>query len=149
MKTNALKSQLESLVDNFVRDLETLVRKSALEAISDALGGAVGGGTLGLSASAPQKAKRGRPARAAAAAAPKQPKASGKRIRRSLDQIGAVADRIHSYVAQHPGKRAEEIKSALKISSKDWPRPVQMLLSNGRLSVKGAKRATTYTAKSK
>ena len=148
MKTNPLKDQIQSLVDTFVLNLETLVRKAALEAISDALGGSSSSVTARSesTAIAAPRATRGRPRKVSA-----EPKAAtgGKRRRRSADQLGAVADRIHAYVSQNPGKRAEEIKAALKIAGSDWPRPVQLLLSQNRLSVKGAKRATTYTARSK
>ncbi|MBL8743507.1 MAG: hypothetical protein JNK04_20495 [Myxococcales bacterium] len=148
---NSLKQDIQKLVDGFASDLERLVRQAAVRAVSDALG------APGASAAKPAvvAAKAGgrrnkKPAKSPAAVAARPAKAAkpakGKtRIRRNDSQIDGLANQIHDYVASHPGQRAEQIKSALKIPSNNWGLPIKRLLDSGRLVAKGEKRATTYT----
>jgi hypothetical protein len=147
--------ELQRRVDAFVHDLEVLIRKAAIDAVASALGGGgarTGGGRAGggQSGAAPAiqagtakatGAKRGRPAKAAGTAK------AGKRVRRSLEQIDALAAKILQHVTQNPNQRAEAIKQALKIPAKEWALPVQKLISEGKLATKGERRATTYSAK--
>jgi predicted transcriptional regulator len=74
-------------------------------------------------------------------------RAASKRVRRSSTQLESVAASIFAYVEKNPGKRAEDIKAALKLKTSDWALPVKKLLEEGRVSAKGEKRATTYAAK--
>jgi len=133
----SLNDQIRLRVEAFVSELESLIREAALQSISEALGG------KSVTHRRPSPAPR--PHRSEA-----EPRHSGgkkARIRRSLSQLAAVADRVHAYVSENPGKRGEEIKSALKIGTKEWARPVQMLIESGRVTTKGEKRATSYFAK--
>jgi hypothetical protein len=162
-------AQIQSRVDAFVRDLEVLIRQAALDAVQAALGtagatarpaaiapaGAAGAapvvkrgrGRPKGSKSAPKAAPSAAPAKAAAKPAAAKKASKGGRKRRSTAEIDAAAAKIHSYVSQNPGSRAEAIKAALKIPASEWALPVQKLISEGKLATKGAKRATTYSAK--
>jgi hypothetical protein len=135
---SALQKELRRRIEAFVADLEGLVRKAALQAVAQALGGKSGG------AAAPKK--RG-PAKSAARKKSSAKGAPKKRIRRSAADLERVAASIFDYVSKNPGKRAEEIKSALQIPTASWALPVKRLVDEGRLVAKGAKRSTTYVTK--
>lgn len=138
-----LKDNIRSLVDTFASDLEVIFRRSALDAVSQALGSS--------SPAAPRRATT--PAASPSSPAPSAPRraaksgAGGKRIRRSPAQLDAIGRTIYDYVSQNPGQRAEQIKSALRLRTNDWALPVKKLIDEGRLSAKGEKRATTYVTK--
>ncbi len=143
---SGLRRELRARIDAFADDLETLIRRAALQAVADALGA-----PLPEAATAkPPRPRKPPPNKPAKLAKPtKEAKApAGKRVRRSAEAIDAAADAILQYVSKHPGQRAEEIKSALRLSATEWPLPVKKLLDDGRISTQGAKRATTYSAKS-
>lgn len=140
-----LQNDIRKLVDAFVAELDSLFRKQALATVMTALGSS---GRAPARAAAPA-AKPAKPAavKAARPATSRAKAASGKRVRRSPEQLESVANAIADYVAQHPGQRGEQIKAALKLRTNDWALPVKKLLDEGRIAAKGEKRATTYTAK--
>jgi predicted HTH transcriptional regulator len=131
--------ELQRRVDEFVRDLEVLIRKAAFEAVAEALGQEAGEALPPRTTS--DKRVVGRP-KAADKAEP-----SAGRVRRSAAQIEATAAKILAYVSENPGARAETIKEALNLSAKEWGLPVQRLIAEGKIATKGAKRATTYSLK--
>jgi hypothetical protein len=153
-------SAIRTLVNRFVTDLESLVRQAAFDSIAASLGVSAGKSAKAAApaaTAAPAKRKPGRPPASASAAAPaakaaakpaKAAKAkSGGRGRRSAKDIDAMAKQIHAFVKSNPGKRAEHIKSALKIPANHWSLPIAKLLSTKQLTTKGEKRATEYFAK--
>jgi len=75
---------------------------------------------------------------------PKGSGGSGKRIRRSSDQIEALAARILAHVRSNQGQRLEEISRSLKLPSQELKRPVATLMDEKRLRTKGQKRGTQY-----
>jgi hypothetical protein len=140
-----LKADIDALVSKFASDLEGLVRRAAVEAVTGALGGGTGSAR---SATAPA-ASRGRSPKAGSSPKPKSPaaKPSGKRVRRSAEQIKATAEKIAGYVKSNPNSNAEKIKKALGIAKNEWLAPLAILMDGKRLVSKGAKRATTYSAR--
>jgi hypothetical protein len=81
-------------------------------------------------------------------AAPTGPRSGGRLARRSEGDIAALIDQIVELLRQHPkGLRAEEIRAALGLESKEMPRPIKEGLEAGRFTRSGHKRATTYLAK--
>jgi hypothetical protein len=57
-------------------------------------------------------------------------------------------DAIVGLLARHPaGLRAEQIRDALHLQSKELPRPLREALASGRITKTGEKRATTYRAR--
>ncbi len=146
----SVQSEIQALVNKLSNDLETLVRKAAVEAVQNVLGG----GSTSFAAAKPAAAKRkpgpkpknvGTPE--AARASVSKPAKKGGRVRRSAAEIAATANRIHAYVKANPNTNAERIKKALAIPSNQWGGPLGLLMSAKRLTSKGEKRSTTYTAR--
>lgn len=75
----------------------------------------------------------------------KRTKASGKRIRRSLEDIQAMAKKVAKSIPS-AGMRAEQIRESLDIDRKDLPRILREALTLKLVKSKGQKRATTYFA---
>ncbi len=148
-------TQLKSRVDSFVAELSALVRKAALEAVSNALKGD-GGAAPGVAKAAGKK--RGpAPVAAAPVAAPKAaakaPKAApaataaSKRKagqKRSPDEIAKTTDKLLTYITKNSGQRIEEIAKGVGNSTKELTLPVKKLLNDKKITAKGEKRATRY-----
>ena len=135
---SALQKELRRRIEAFVADLEGLVREAALQAVAQALGA--------KPTALPAAKKRG--PKPQSAAKPAKVKAGPKkRIRRSIADLERVATAIFDFVSKNPGKRAEDIKSALQIPTASWALPVKRLVDEGRIVARGAKRSTTYVAK--
>lgn len=117
------RSKIQALVDQFVTDLEALVREAAIESVERALGGSP----------APR------------ATTPTRGKARRKKgQKRTADEIAAAEKRITTYVRDNPGRRVEQIAKALDASTKELALPIQHLLEEGAISKQGVKRATRY-----
>jgi hypothetical protein len=73
----------------------------------------------------------------------------GKRLpRRSAEEIQAVLGKIVLLVkTRKDGMRAEQIRAAFGLESKEMPRILKEGLAKKKLLAKGQKRATTYFAK--
>ncbi|NUP09752.1 MAG: hypothetical protein HOW73_27210 [Polyangiaceae bacterium] len=135
-----ITGKLRPIVEQFVSDLEAAFRRSVL----DALAATIAGESRAARPSAPSAPVR----RAAASTAPaKKASKPGVRVRRSAADLERVEQRIVDYVRKNPGKRGEEIKKALGLTTALWTRPLSRLVERRALIAKGVKRATTYTAK--
>jgi hypothetical protein len=95
---------------------------------------------------APSKPAPSKPAASTIAAKPGKPAAPTTRIRRSDDQIDALANQIHEFIAANPGTGAEKVKGALKINKALWMLPIKRLIDQGRVISRGEKRNTVYTS---
>jgi hypothetical protein len=122
---NDLDRQIRARVEAFVKELTVLVRKAALEAVSDALGGQPATAVKAKSARAPQAAR-------------------GKGQKRSSGELEKLTSAIAAFVAQHPGSGAREIARELGVTSKDLVLPIRKLMADAALTSKGQKRATKY-----
>jgi len=113
---------IRARIDTFVEELGELVRRAALEAVADALGG-----------------KR------AAAKPAARPKARAKQGgKRSASELESLSERIQRFVADAPGSGARDIAKGLGISTRDLVLPVKKLVAAGALCTKGQRRATKY-----
>jgi hypothetical protein len=133
----SLRSTLDSLAASFANSIIDAIRGASLAEL------------LHDSGSAPRKGP-GRPPKSAAApavaAAPRARK-PGRLPRRSAEQIAKLLDQVVALVkGKKEGLRAEEIRAALKMESKEMPRILKEGLAKKKLKSKGQKRATTYTA---
>ena len=145
-----LHDQIQSLVATFARDLEGLVRSAAVSAVEAALGapsvGRAASGSIATLAS-----RRGPKPRAAAAATVAATTVSkprkGTRVRRTPEQIQATANKIHAFVKANPNAGVDAVRKALSINRTEWIVSLRLLMGAKRLSSKGQKRATTYTAR--
>ncbi len=133
----SLRSQLNELAANFADAIVNAIRSSSLEELLAQTG--AGGG--------PRRGP-GRPPALATAAEPKvRGRRPGRLPRRSDEEIAAELYRVVGIVKKSKaGLRAEEIRSALKMQSKEMPRILKEGLATKVLKSKGQKRATTYTA---
>ena len=124
-----LHSRLSALADNFANAVLDAIRAAPLE---DLLG-------------APT---RGRPPSASVSrGAPRRARSAGRLKRRSSDDIAKALEHIHGLLKRHrDGLRAEQIRDALHMQSKEMPRVLAEGLSKRKLKKKGQKRATTYFA---
>jgi len=139
MATNTLDSEISSRISSFLDELAGLVKRQALEAVHEALGGAAG----------PARRGPGRP-RKVTVRPGRRPKAMakrgvhGKRIRRSPDDLAKIQASLMAAVKSKQGQRLEEIGKALKTDTAVLKRPMALLLAAKKLKTTGAKRGTKY-----
>jgi hypothetical protein len=126
MPKSSLRSSLESLASNFAA--------SVLEELLDDSGGGARRGP-------------GHPPKSNGASAAPRSRRSGRLPRRSIEDITKALDQVVALVkSKKDGLRAEQIRAALKMQSKEMPRVLQEGLAKKKLKSKGQKRATTYLA---
>jgi len=130
MPQSPLSTEIRSKIDAFVEQLTAHVKKAALDSVREALGNGV----------APARRGPGRPPSIAPKAAAR---ADGKR---TPEQVQADAERLASYVRQHPGERLEQIAAGLGAASNDLKLPVIKLLASKTPRKTGEKRGTQYFA---
>jgi hypothetical protein len=132
-----LRNALHDLADTFASSVLQAIRGASLEEL---LGDTGGGARRGP----------GRPTKSKATPAPSattRSRKSGRLARRSPEQIAEALHQVVSLVkGKKDGLRAEQIRAALKMQSKEMPRVLQEGLAKKKLKSKGQKRATTYTA---
>jgi hypothetical protein len=124
-----MSDQIRTLVDEFATKLELVIRRTALEQIAEALGGA----------SQPRRGP-GRPRKAAAA--PTRARKGGKRTPEALAEMSA---KLLAHVKAHPGQRGEQIAAALKTDVGTMRLPMQKLIEAKKIKTKGQRRGTTYS----
>jgi hypothetical protein len=84
------------------------------------------------------------PAKAAAPVAKKQ--RGGKRGRRDATQIAAAAANLLAYVKAHGGDRSETVRAKTGLEKGLFQLAVRSLVEAKKISSKGLKRATSFTA---
>jgi hypothetical protein len=131
--------EIRNRIENFVEELAELVKRSALESVQQAFGGAP----------QPRAALRRAAGRTVATTARKAAAVSkpAKRGKRTGAQVEATASALLKYIEKHPGARMEQISAGMKMASKDLNLPLRKLKDERRLKTKGQKRATEYYAK--
>jgi hypothetical protein len=117
--------QIRNRIEEFVTQLNQLVRQTALDSVRDALGDGAGRG-------------RGR-GRAAGARGTRR-----KGEKRSSDEITETTKGVLSYVRKHPGQGVEAIAKGIGTVTKELTLPIRKLVAERRLKTKGQKRATKY-----
>jgi len=156
--SNTLNSTIAALATTFANSVVAAIRGASLEDILTV--GHAGGGTTAPSTPRRSRTRSAQPSVTAAprpaapaktAPAPKAaaaPKSKpGRLARRSAEDIGKALARVVELVKKHPkGLRAEQIRSTLKMQSKEMPRILKEGLVKKSLKSKGQKRATTYSA---
>jgi hypothetical protein len=129
-----LRITLHDLANSFASSVLDAIRGASLEELlGEARGARRGPGR-------PPKSTAG----ATASATPRARK-PGRLARRSPEQIAKALDQVIALVkSKKDGLRAEQIRAALKMQSKEMPRVLQEGLAKKKLKAKGQKRATTY-----
>lgn len=132
MTNSTLDQDIQSRIQTFLAELSALVKKSALESVQAALADGRNG--------APRRGP-GRPRKSGSSAR------SGKREKRSSEQVDAMAARVLAQVRSKQGQRLEEIGKAMKMPTKGLKLPIAKLLAAKKLKTKGRKRGTQYFTK--
>lgn len=134
-----IQQEIQTRIAGFAAELEELVRRAAIAAVSDALG------------QRPARTKQTSPrasSSATAAVAPATPtrkrRTGGKRDPKAID---ALTERTASFIRANAGKRVEEIGKALNTPTKELALPIIRLLGNKTIKKTGQKRATKYFAR--
>jgi hypothetical protein len=130
----SLRSTLSVLAASFADSVLDAIRGASLEELLAESGGG-------------RRRGPGRPPKSVTATAASSRRPSGRLARRSPEQIARALDQVVALVkAKKAGLRAEQIREALKMQSKEMPRVLKEGLAKKKLKAKGQKRATTYTA---
>jgi hypothetical protein len=116
----ATSKRVREVVEKFVSELQDLFLADLIESVA-------GTKLASLSAGRTKALKRGE--------------------KRTPAALGQLADKLHSYISKHPGQRIEQIAFGMGMTTKELNLPAKKLIAEKRLTTKGAKRATTYTAR--
>ncbi len=138
-----LRAQLNTIAADFANQIMATLRGASLhELVSSGGGGNVANGRRARVAAggdrepepvSPPPAGKGK---------------AGRLPRRSAEEISQMLGKIVLLVKTHKeGMRAEEIRSALGMQSKEMPRILREGIATKKLTTKGQKRATTYFAR--
>lgn len=143
--TNSLRNTIADLAASFASSILDAIRQMSLDEI---LAETHGGGATRNAPRAAGKVAKAAPVATAAAPAGKRKRKGGRLERRSAGDITALVGRIVSVLEAKPsGLRAEQIRDALGLESKELPRPLAEALESRRIVKTGKKRATTYFAR--
>jgi ribosomal protein L12E/L44/L45/RPP1/RPP2 len=150
--TNALRINIQQLASTFAAAVVTALRGANLDDIL-AFAEVVPAAAPARTAPRPQKVRSPAQPKAARASAalpvtsPAPRKAKGRLRRRSKEDIAkALAQVVAVVKTKKGGLRAEQIRAALKMESKEMPRILKEGLAKKLLKSKGQKRSTTYSA---
>jgi hypothetical protein len=135
----SLTQEIDTRIKRFVAELNELVRKEALQAVSAALG------TNG----APRRGP-GRPPAAASssssAPAAKRARSRRKGEKRTQAELAQLESALASHVRANPGQGIEAIGKSIGLPTAELSRPMKKLVLRGAIRTQGAKRATKYFA---
>jgi hypothetical protein len=149
-----LDEEIKARTERFAEDLAELVKRAALESISNALSGADEGrssaGRRAASAGGRRAAASGRASvgrRGASSASGGVSRGRKKGQKRSAEDLESLTEALYGEIKREAGRGIEAISAAMGVSSKELTLPVRKLLGQKRLKTKGEKRATKYYAK--
>jgi len=123
--------ELREIVETFVAQLKTVLRRSALATLQSALG-----------EETPRSGRAKRTVKKTSA-----PRSRKKGSKRSPEELDALVKSLLAHVRKNPGQRIEQIGAALGIATKELALPAKKLIGEKKLSTKGQKRATAYFVK--
>lgn len=130
-----IDSELRARIDAFVAELTNLVKQSALESVSAALG----------SSSGAVAAKRGPGRPKGSTSAPKPAAARrGRAGKRTPEEVAKVGETVAEFIKQNPGQGVEGIGKALGLATKELQLPILRLLETKAITSKGQRRGTKY-----
>ncbi|MEQ1727363.1 MAG: hypothetical protein ABL982_03200 [Vicinamibacterales bacterium] len=128
-----MPTDIHTLVNDFTTQLEQMIRRTALEQVEAALGGAA----------APARQGPGRPRKTAGSAPVRRAPKGGKRSSASMDQMQAT---LLAHVKANPGQRGEQIAAALKTDVGTMRLPMKKLIAARAVRTEGQRRGMTYFA---
>lgn len=126
---NSVESEIRARVESFTEEIVALIRASAMDVVSEALGKSAGRGAR-------------RPGRPRGGASPGAGRRKG--AKRDPRVIEALTAKLGAFIKANPGKRIEDIAAELGTTTKELNLSVKKLIKAKRVSTKGEKRATKY-----
>ena len=151
-----IEDEIRHRIEAFATDLALLIRQVALESVSTALSGALGGAARGAApAETVFKRGPGRPKKVAALApaaqparAPSSKKAAAPRrapgARRPSNELAKLTEQLSAHIKAHPGVRMEALSRALGTPAKDLRFPVVKLVRARKVRTEGQKQNMAY-----
>jgi hypothetical protein len=145
-------TSIESTIQSIIARGSSEMAREIVRAVRQTIAAEIAGSQALAAAISPPKRRGAAPRagrQAAVAAAPKpagKPRKVSKFKRRSSDQIVRDNQKLLAFVKDHPGLRSEDIGKALKLAKPNLAAGLQRLREEGRLRMKGVKRAATYSA---
>jgi hypothetical protein len=127
-----MQNEVDRLVREFSSRLESFIRARVSAEVALAVR------AVGVGANRPTRGRKGS-ARSARTLA----KTSGKR---SPEELAEWCTRLLSYVAAHPGQRAEQIGVGMGVDTSEMVLPIRRLLAERKIKAVGRARGTTYVA---
>lgn len=140
----SLTQEIESRIQTFVKEVNELVRREALAAVSAALGASVGSPAVRRPPGRPPKAMPGAVAGSPAPAVPSRRRARRKGEKRAPEELLALERALFDHVKGNPGQGIEMIGRALGLTTSELARPMKKMVSRGDMRTVGVKRATKY-----
>lgn len=116
--------EIQALVDNFVADLSELAKRIAIAQLKAAFG-------AGAKTAAAPRASMSAPARPS-------------RLRRGQHEIEALRSKLLATIAEQPGRRAEDINTALGTKTAQIAQPLRRLVEEQLVRTEGARRGMRY-----
>ena len=113
-----VEKELRECVENFVFDLDVLMRQAALNALEETFGGD--------------------------GVRPGRTRPGAKRSNAELEQL---QEALLETITLNPGLRVEALSEVMDVPSRDLTLPIRKLLGARRIKKKGQKRATSYFAR--
>ena len=120
-----LDARIEAIIEQAASEIARAVRANIAEEVQRVLG-----------------SQRG--ARAAATRGGRRRAAGAPRARRGVNE--AQLKTVLDFITKNPGKRGEQIRAALKLSTKVGGKILAKLRQTKAVKTKGQKRSTTYAA---
>src|SRR5688572_8510533 len=133
--------EIHGRIDSFVGEVSSLIKKTALGAVGQALGGE----TRPMARRGPGRPRKDQSGPTAGGVGP-LPRKARTRDRLSGKQIDVLQDRFVDYVSKNPGKGMEQIAAAIKSTTKQLRSPVMKLLEARKIKTTGQRRGTRYHA---
>jgi hypothetical protein len=127
-----IHEQIRDRIEDFVTELDTLVRHAAVESVAQALQ------TQGATAPLRSSAARGRPPRSGAR------RKGAKRDPKDLQQL---TERLFAHITKNRGQGIEQIAKGMGTTTKDLALAAKKLMADKKIRRTGATRATKYFAR--
>jgi hypothetical protein len=139
--------EIQTLVDNFVADLSELAKRIAIEQLKAAFSaGTKVTGTKVAGTKVAGTKVTGTKVKGAKVTAPPPVPVSPRpsRARRGQREIEALRGKLLATIAEQPGRRAEDINTALGTNTAQIAQPLRRLVVERLVRTEGARRGTRY-----
>jgi hypothetical protein len=131
-----INNRIRDRIEEFVSELDQLVRQAAVESVSQALG-----------EGRARPARRGGGGGAGAPRAAARASSGGSRskgAKRAPEEIEATVEAVRRHVQKSPGGGVEAMAKAIGKPTRELVLPIKKLMAAGEIRTTGEKRATKY-----